>query len=216
MLGANQAAAYQGDLADFRLLDSPVTEGIYTFTFVSTTLPDTLNGSAISVDIEACCGDTLVSLALDGLLGLNTFADDNGIDTFEFVYDIELYAATPSAFPDVRFETIGLGASINSQGDFMEVTKEVVGLPTVVVPAPTFNDTLTVDSNAQAATTTCGVCRKFRITDTIFLDPDNDGDLGILSSVNNSYGTVVPVPGTLALVGLGLLAFGARRAVRQS
>lgn len=212
---ANNALAsdtYEDTLANFRIAPAPVTTGIFNYTFVSSTLPDTIGDTDLRVEIEDCCDGELGTIAVNGLSGLTDLAVGA---TYDFVYEVELFGADSLDEPDVRFQSIGLGAAIGSLGDPLTVTKRIVGQPTTIVPAPTFDETLEATQGATADTVTCGVCRKFLVTDTIFMDPDGNGTNGFLSSVNNEF-NATPGPGTLALLGLGLAALGARRAARKN
>lgn len=121
---------------------------------------------------------------------------------YELSYTIELFASDPSSNPDFRFDQIRHDSTVTA--GTATSTKYVVGQNTVLVPAATFTAQLTSTNGNPGTPVNCGICRKFAVTDTV----NGTGSGGQVSSVANSFDVVVPVPGILPLIGLGLVGMG--------
>ncbi len=207
-------AVYSDSLANFAAAGGVKAEAgsIYTYTFVGASAELLAFNPTVNIDDLFPPPFTLSTFQLSGLAGLTSLATQ----TFELQYTIELYAEDPASNADIRFQTIGLGSDVNSGRPDVNTSKEIVGQPTVVVPAPTFSETLNTVGDGPAATVTCGICRKFLVTDTINIGGTGNAE-GVILSMSNTYDTTpLPEPGTLALFGLGFAALGARALRRKA
>lgn len=210
------SADWSGSLQDF-ITAGTVVQGIYTYTYVSASAGLLAYANDADVNIGEFSNSTgdFTSIQLSDLSGLT----NRGEPTYTFEYTIELYAGAPLSNPDDRFGTIGLGADISSNPALTNIgtTKHIVGQVTPLVPAPTFDETLETTPTTLADSAYCGECRKFLVTDTIDMTYNDGNPRGNIRSISNDYDNVeIPVPGTLALLGLGLSALGARTLRRKA
>jgi hypothetical protein len=214
LFATQQASAASVLLSTFKT-GGPIVSGIFTFTYIDSTFtPDPgAPGGFPAIDDTNLPDDIILSISnpIPGVANFNiTNADiltPLGPELFNLSYTVELYADDPTNDPERRFQTIGLGANIDSNFTNASAQKWIFGQDTVVVSPATFSASLDVDFASNAATATCGICRKFVITD-ILDTRDGGGAEGILNSVSNSYNTIaqsVPVPAPIALFGAGLL-----------
>jgi len=208
------AAAYS---LSFFMTGVPITEGIYTYTYVSSDagLQNYAAGGKGAVFITETVNGPFEksSFQLADFAGLNSRAEA----TYFLSYTVEIYAAAPNSNPDIRLQQIGLGADVNSGSGNIGTSKEIVGQVTPIVPSPTFDETINTTPSSLASTVNCGVCRKFLVTDTITMQYVGGNPRGIINGMSNSYDTEpLPEPATLALFGLGLAGLGARNLRRKN
>lgn len=159
----------------------------------ATTLPD---ATELSFNAVIFNGVATANVAI-GADALSTI-DSTG---YTFSYTIELFAAAPSSNPDLRFDEIKHGVDLSTGTS--DSHKYVVGQDTVLVDPATFTADLHSVNGADVGPVSCGICRKFAVTDTFKGTPS-----ALINSVSNSYNVVVPVPGILSLFGLGLAGLG--------
>ena len=223
MFAASQASAVSinlGGAGGFKT--TPVTVGIYTFTYISTAvgLAPGVPGGFPAVTATNLPDNIILSIS-SPIAGIGNFNITNSdiltalaTEEYNLSYTVELYAGAPSSNPDERFQTIGLGANIDSQFPNAGAEKWIFGQNTVLVPAAKFQDALAVTFASNSDTSTCGICRKFVVTDILDTRLNPGGSEGLLNSVSNSYSTIqVPVPAPILLIGVGLLAL--RRSVSR-
>jgi hypothetical protein len=181
------------------------TDVIYSYTWLDDNLPDDV---VINITYLAL-GDTDIATNSSTLemSNLAQLFDLTG-DSYFLNYTVELFADAPTDNPDVRFGTTGIGANVQSTRPNVGTTKDIVGLATPIVPAPTYVAQLNTTPTQLGDTTFCGECRKFEITDTIDMT-FNGGARGQVNSMSNDFETTVPLPGTVALLGFGLAGLGA-------
>jgi hypothetical protein len=231
LLGASLFAVQAGaqTIADFKT--TPITNGIFTFTYIDdttgldptspvaggsppagsfpaiapTNLPDDVTVNVNVLDL----GDFVVATFNLGNTG--QLSGSGVTDTiFNLSYTIELYAGDPATNPDERLDIISIGADISDTFDNATGAKWIFGQNTAVVNPATFK---AVVNDPGVGTTNCGVCRKFVITDVFNTQASGSGAKGIISSVTNNYTVVVPGPAPIALFGAGLLGLGILRRV---
>jgi len=214
---ASQASAVSinlGGAGGFKT--TPVTVGAYTFTYIDTTagLVPGVPGGFPAVAATNLPDNIILSIS-SPIAGIGNFNITNAdiltalaTEEYNLSYTVELYAGAPASNPDEKFQTIGLGANIDSQFPNAGAQKWIFGQNTVLVPAATFQDSLAVTFATNSDRATCGVCRKFVVTDILDTRLNGAGSEGILNSVSNSYSTIeqVPVPAPILLIGAGLLA----------
>jgi hypothetical protein len=190
-----------------------VTEGIFTYTCITgassfdpaapeagaTNLPGTLSLLFDSVST----GDEVVGTF--NITGLSSLTGT----TYSLSYFVEITpGGDDEAEPDLRFTTVGHGADVDSDDDNVGTTKYIVGQNNAIVTDASFSAEINTTPTSDAGTATCGVCRKFAITDIINRDFDGSGSGAIIYSTSNSFRVALPIPGTLALFGMGLLGAG--------
>ena len=201
-------------ITDFCTNGESVTEGIFTYTCITgastfdpaapvagaTDLPGDTNLLFDSVDT----GTELVgTFNISGLSALTQLSA-----TLSYFVEITP-GGDASADPELRFTTIGHGADVDSQDNNVGTNKYIVGQNNVIVTDASFSATLATTPGDNADTATCGVCRKFAVTDTINRDFVAANPTGIILSTSNTFRVEsVPIPGTLALFGMGLLGAG--------
>jgi hypothetical protein len=220
LLAAGTAGAFVSlPLSTFKN-GTPVTDGIFTYTYITsnadtepdpsggfpsiapTNIPDAI-GAVVNITTVEVGGEIVSTFQVANLAGLTGVA---GTDIFTLSYTVEMYASDPTEDEGLRFQTLGHGADVDSADDNIGTTKYVTGQDTVVVPNADFTAELTTTPTSGADTATCGVCRKFAVTDVIDMT-FAPGDRGIVFSISNTY-RAAPVPATLALFGAGLLMMG--------
>jgi hypothetical protein len=133
------------------------------------------------------------------------------LDDYWLSYFVEITpGGDAAADPELRFTTVGHGADVDSDDDNVGTLKYVVGQNNVIVTDANFAPPpLATTPTSDADTTTCGVCRKFLVTDQINRDFDDSGSGALIFSTSNSFRVAeVPLPSTLLLMGFGLLGAG--------
>jgi hypothetical protein len=215
-LGATSAAnAIQlSTITDFCTNGTDVTEGLFTYSCITAAstfdpaapeaLPTDLPGDTTLIFDSVDTGTEIVgTFNISGLSALTQL-------TATLSYFVEITpGGDAEADPQLRFTTIGHGADVDSGNNNVGTNKYIVGQNNAVVTDASFTATLatTPDDNADIAT--CGVCRKFAVTDTINRDFVAANPTGIILSTSNTFRVaLVPIPGTLALFGMGLLGAG--------
>ena len=190
--------------------------GIFGFTCFLT--GDTTDPSATHMQATTLLDDTDIRITVtevptpEGTVvtgSLNVSPTVGQGETGSLSYFVELMPdgdvdAEPELFLD-RIELTQETATTNREN--VETRKQVTGQVTDLVPGADFTaDLLAI--GAEDEEVSCGVCRRFAVTDTFDTDRNDSGFNGTLESFTNRYTTVVPVPAPLALVALGLLGMG--------
>jgi hypothetical protein len=84
--------------------------------------------------------------------------------------------------------------------------KQITGQNNVVVDDATFTADLLASGQGGTDSATCGICRKFAVTDSFDNNVNNGANAGRIQSLTNTYiTTLVPSPAPLALIAVGLL-----------
>ncbi|MBK1633417.1 hypothetical protein CKO31_22240 [Thiohalocapsa halophila] len=218
---------------------NPGTVGNFCSVGTDGTNPDTFRFSATSRYQYTCyigsAGQTLDPAA--GHMALTDLADDTAVNIQEFVfagevtgtlqvtsfetgvetgtisYFVELAPAPgfePDDQPDIRFADVTITQETLQQNDDNTASrKQITGQNNVVISDAAFTADLNASGQGGTDSATCGVCRKFAVTDSF----DNNvsgvgGDAGRIQSLTNTYVTVVPAPAPLALLAAGLMGIG--------
>lgn len=171
-------------------------------------------------DIAGSAQVTINQFLFSGILTgtLQISAYPNGVLTGHISYFVEIApGGDPDAEPARRFTTIRLSQEVLAQGAANTSTrKQITGQNTSVVPNATFTADLLATGQGGTDDATCGVCRKFAVTDTFNNQVNGGLGAGRIQSYTNTYETDVPAPAPLALMALGLFGVGAARRLRKA
>ena len=156
---------------------------------------------------------------LNSLTDNSIFAAGSVIDGFSLVPDFgEVYVGKDfGGVPTVGVSSNSFGADINLlfDPDVTAVGLDLFGFANnlVVTWTVTFNDNVTIGSTIVTTPGFFGVSTSSGMISSLFLNKPDSG--GVIDNLIFGTPSVVPEPGTLALLGIGLFGMGLARRRKQ-